>query len=268
MEPKKADVEETQQELVPDSKEESAETQDVGQETEENLETPAGGSEDLELPQKGVSDRTREQFDKLRSQLREYRERLFNEQRYREIESGSEQVEPIYDKTTGLVNIAALEDMRKRTAEANKKIRELEQQIQATHSDTQSRELHSAYPELKNPKTKEAKELFDEAEKIWMHSQAYPEKYGGLSLTQKEAADIAKKKMGTKQETQQQEAQRVESKEQASLGTTGRPTQGVQGKVRSEEEHENLILGTRLGDKDSMIARMRAIREAESQSPK
>jgi hypothetical protein len=265
MNPKQAEDAE-KQEPMPSSEEESAKTQEVAQETEEAPEVQAGDSEELELPEKGVSERTREQFDKLKGQLQEYRQRLFNEQRYRDIESKEGESEPLYDKTTGLVNIKALEDLERKATEADKRARQAEQRIQQTVSETQVRELYSVYPELKNPKTKQEKEFFDQSERIWMHSLAYPEKYGGDSLSQKQAADLAKKSMESKPETPKEEAQRVEPKEQASLGASGKPTQGVQSKISSEEELTRLKVGTRLGDKDSMIARMRAIREAEAEA--
>lgn len=235
-------------------------TEDTLTQSEETPEVSIGSSEDLELPQEGVSERTREQFEKLKTQLREYRERAFQEQRYRE--TVGEQ-KPLYDPNTGLINLEALTDLQKRALEAEKRVMALEQGIQAKTQDAQIRDLYEAHPELKNPKTKEAREFFDEAERIWMHSQAYPEKYGGYSLSQKQAADLAKKRMGTKSENSQREDLQAESKEQASLGVSGRPTQGVQSKITSEEELQKLRIGTRIGDKDSMIARMRRIREAQ-----
>ena len=101
-----------------------------------------------------------------------------------------------------------------------------------------------------------------------MHSQAYPEKYGGESLSQKQAADLAKKIVGEKPETPSEEAQRLEPKEQASFGASGQPSQAVRSRVSSEEEFERLKFGTRIGDKDAMIARMRAIREAQAEASK
>ena len=251
--------EQAQQEPMPGSEnkgQESTDTQTaVPTESGETAETQVGDSEELELPEKGVTERTREQFDKLKTQLREYRERLFNEQRFREPEK-PEEVEPLYDKTTGLVNVKALEDIQRRTIEAEKRTKRVEERFQQTTVNSQVREMHSAYPELKNPKTDEAKEFFNESERIWMHSQAFPDKYGGETLTQKQAADLAKRKLsGTPGEAQ------TAQKEEAALGASGKPTQGVQGRG-TEDERQRLSLGTRTGDKDSMIARMRAIREA------
>lgn len=238
---------------------EVADSQEEVQETGESLEAPAGDSEDLELP-KEVSERTSEQFDKLKAQLREARQKLFRQTGSQEYE-GEAKIKPLYDPATGLVNIEALTDLQRRAFDAERKASNLEQRFTQQTQDTQVRELYEAHPELKNPKSKEAKELFDESERIWMHSQAYPEKYGGETLTQKQAADYAKKRTGNT-ETPKEEAQRLEAKEQASFGASGRPTQGVQSKITSEEESQRLQYGTRIGDKESMVVRMRAIREA------
>lgn len=231
-------------------------------ETEEQNTSDSDG----ELP-KEATERTKQQFEKLRKhsdelkrQLDQMRQRAFNEEHFQK----TGESKPLYDRTTGLVNVEALEDLQKRALDAEARSRRLEEHFVSSSHDTQVKELYSSYPELKNPKTKEAKDFQNEAERLWLHSQAYPEKYGGDSLTQRQAADMAKKRMGTI--ASEKEASQVESKEQASLGASGRPTQGVQGKATSEEEQQRLTLGTRLGDKTSMIVRMRAIREANEAS--
>ena len=261
MDPNKA-TEETQTESMPDSNKESEQTQDAAPK-EENLETSADGSVTGELPD-GVTKRTQEQFDKLKGQtaelkeqLREMRERAFNEQRFQNVQK-TEEAKPLYDRTTGLVNLEALEDIQRKADTADKRSAQLEEQIRQGRTLDENRELFSAHPELKEPKTKEAKELFDESERIWMHSQVYPEKFGGMSLTQKQAADLAKKRV-----SQSTPAETVESKEQASFAASGRPSQGVQNRVTSEEEQRRLSLGTRIGDRQAMIDRMKAIREAK-----
>ena len=253
--------EQAQQSAVPTEEQkgqEIADSQEEVQETEESLEAPAGDSEERELP-KGVSERTREQFEKLKRQLWETKEKLFRKETPQVPEEG---LKPLYDKTTGLVDVEALTDLQRRAYEAERKVNEVETRFQQKAQDDQVRELYSSYPEFKNPKTKDTIEFLNEAERLWLHSQAYPEKYGGEALSQKQAADLAKKKMGTKSETPKEEAQRIEAKEQASFGASGKPTQGVQSKITSEEELKKLQYGTRIGDKDSMVTRMRAIREA------
>ena len=259
--------EQAQQESMPDSEQKGqdiADSQEEVQETEESLEAPAGESEEGELP-KGVSERTREQFEKLKASLRQAKEALFRKESSPVV---TEEPKPIYDKATGLVDVEALTDLQKRAYEAERRAKETEQKIQQQTWDNQVNEFYEAHPDLRSPKTKEAKEAYDEAERLWLHSQAYPEKYSGYALSQKQAGDLAKKRMGEKPETPKEEAQRVESKEQASLGASGQPTQGVQSKITSEEEIQRLQFGTRIGDKGAMIARMRAIREAQAEASK
>lgn len=254
--------EQAQQPPMPSGDEQKGQEEDSSQqpaqETGDSVEAPAGDSENLGLPDDS-SDRTREQFEKLKQQLREAKAAAYRTQQ----EPKTQPVEKLYDETTGLVNIKALEDLQQRTINAEKELQNMKASSEKTARDNETRDLFSAYPELKNPKTKEAKELFDESERIWMHSQAYPEKYGGMPLSQKQAADIAKTKMGGSKQPVKEDAQAAEAKEQASAGATGRPTQGVQESAQSEEVLEQQRLGTRVGDRASMVARMRAIRESK-----
>lgn len=239
---------EDQEGAMPTSETDQTETQ------EESLETPAGGSENLELPE-GVSERTKEQFDKLKSQsdalkaeLASYRQKLFNQ-------TETKEEKPLYDPVTGNVDISELEATRKRALDTEKRLKTIEQNMVQQSHDQEVRALYEAHPELKDQKSKEARELYDEADRLWMHSQAYPEKYGGMVLTMKQAADRAKARVQTPTKEE------IDAKEQASLAASGRPTQGVQSKIVSEEETQRLSYGTRVGDKQSMIERMRRIRE-------
>lgn len=230
---------------MPTSQTDQTEIQDAAPVKEENLDTPAGGSDSLELPE-GVTERTRQEFDKLKRKLAEARTKAFNPEPQAE--------KPLYDPSTGLVDVVELENTRKRAIEAEKRLRALEDNIQQQANDREVRELYEAHPDIRKNK-----EFMDEAERLWMHSQAYPEKYGGMPLSQKQAADRAKAKLNqapTKEE--------VDAKEQASLSAAGRPTQSVQTKVVTEEETQRLSFGTRIGDKQSMVERMRKIRETKA----
>jgi len=244
-------AEEQKQEPVPSSETENNQSQEAAPETEETSEAPAGDSEEkLELDDE-VKQRTAEQFEKLKEQLRQTRDELF-EVKSRVEPQKAESDKPLYDKSTGLVDIEALEQLRRDAREAKKTV----EQLQKERADQEVNSLYDAYPQLKEPKTSSDKEFFDEAEKVWVHSQTNPEKYGGKPLSQKQAADFAKKRMTNKTQD------KSESKEQASAGASGQPSQGVASKT-SEEDTQRLQVGTRLGDRDSMIARMRAIRETK-----
>lgn len=246
----KAESDENQKEPVPSSEPETNQSQEAAQ-SEETSEAPAGDSEKLELDDE-VKQRTAEQFEKLKDQLRQTREELFQ---MKDKSKSEKEEKPIYDPSTGLVDVDALEDIRREAKEAKQAL----SQFQKSQADKEIAELYSTYPELKSPKTESDKQFFDEAEKLWVHSMSNPDKYGGQPLTQKQAADLARKNM-TKSQPKKEES---ESKEQASASASGKPTQGVTS-ATSEEDLQRLRMGTRLGDRDSMVARMRAIREAKS----
>ncbi len=253
--------EQAQPEPMPSSEEkvpEQVSTQEVVGETQEASEVSAEGSES-KLPD-GVSERTTKEFDKLNRQTQDLRDQVTKLQD----QSTPEPVQtekPLYDKATGLVDIEALEQVRKDAREAKVELNQFRQQSQTDRQNQELNEMHEAYPELKDKKTKEATELFDESEKIYLHSQAYPDKYGGNPLTQKKAVDLAKGSLD-KTETPEEEAERLEPKEQAALSASGKPTQGVQ-KELSEDETKRLSLGTRMDDKDSITTRMRNLRESQ-----
>ncbi len=241
---------------------EQTETQEVAStqvETEVTPGTSADGS-DLTLP-KDVPDRTAEQFEKLTEtnrRLKEDIDLLKNQPAQPPIEQPKTEEKPIYDPKTGFVDIEALEGIRKDAKEANERSKRAEDNQRSSNVESELRNLYSAYPELKNPGTDAQKEFFDESERIYIHSSAYPEKYGGNILSQKEAADLAAKKLN-RTETPEQAAENLDVKQQAGLSATGETSQGV-GDVKTEENLEKLRLGTRLGDEKSMIERMRNIR--------
>jgi hypothetical protein len=255
----KADVaEEKQQEPMPGS-EESTETNQSQEVVPSNVEgeaseAPAGDSqEELELP-KGTKERTTKQFEKLKEQLRQTRDELFQLKDQVPQPKPAEEERPLYDPKTGLVDIEALEQLRRDSQAAKKELSSLKRQ----GADREVQSLYDAHPEM-NPNSKGFnQEAFDEAEKIWLHSQTNPEKYGGQALSQKQAADLASKSMKA---PEPEESSNAEEKQQASAEASGKPTQGV-ARQASEEDLEQLRFGTRTGDKDSMIARMRLIREA------
>ena len=228
-------------------------------ETEVATETSADGS-DLKLPN-DVPDRTAEQFEKLTEsnrRLKEDMELLKNQSTQQPIEQPKTEEKPLYDPKTGYVDIEALEGIRKDAKEANERAKRAEENLTSSNAESQLRNLYSAYPELKNPGTDEQKEFFDESERIYMHAALHPDKYGGNALTQKEAADLAAKRLN-RTETPEQAAETLDVKQQASLSATGKTSQGV-GDAQTEENLEKLRLGTRHGDEESMTVRMRNLR--------
>ena len=209
-----------------------------------------------ELPE-DAKQRTREQFDKLKGEKEALRQELDQYKTIRPTQPEKES-KPLYDPTTGLVDTDALNRLGDDIASLKKENERLRKET----GDKEVIEMLVKYPEMdQTNKDKFNQELFDEANRLWMHSQAYPESYGGRSLTQRQAASRAKKKVG-KKETPKQRSERETVKEQASLGISGKPGQGVKTQT-VDETQERLVMGTRLGKKQEMIERMRNIREAE-----
>jgi hypothetical protein len=259
-----------QQEPMPSSDENATEQkQSEVAEQQEASEPLADGSEQ-ELPE-SVSERTTREFEKLKEQLREERNKRLQYEQSLGSQSKGSNVKPLYDPETGLVDIEALNDIQRRQMQAEERAGRAESTIANYIENVQTKEAVSAYPELDTKSNKHDKDFYRATRALLMDSMAYPEDYGGGELSYKEAADIAKKRMD-KADSQNTDktaiskemaavaSERLASKEQASLGASGQPTQGVQNKVSSNEEAERLSVGTRVGDKQSMIARMRNIR--------
>lgn len=219
-----------------------------------------------------ATERTREQFDKLKEQLREEREArkrvegLFSTMAPQpQPQPQTPQVTPVYDPETGLLNEDALGEMQKGTFEANERAARAEAAAARTMQELENRELYSAYPELKPGKDQD-KELFTEARRIIRDSVFNPEDYGldpqmaGQGLTPKQAADLARERIPKKEVKQepQSQVQDEEPKEQATLEATGSPQRA--NELESVEEEE-LARASRLGRPGAMAARLAARRK-------
>jgi len=271
--------EQTPPEPVPSSEQKVPEPTKV-QETapkEEVPETKIGAEGELELP-KGASERTKKQFNKLKSQLKEYRERLFGEQVFRDIKpTPAKKVEgerKLYDPETGIVDVQALERLESRTVRAEEDARRSKEAVTRYIESTQSREAYASHPELDPKGDKFDEKLHRTTRAFIMDSTAFPDSYGGRTLSYKEAADLAKEAKVTgqpvpeeKPETPKQAAERLTPKEQASLEASGRPTPGVR-KELSEEEAERERVLTRLGQREAMTERMSRIPEVPASRKK
>jgi len=221
-------------------------------------------ADNSELPE-GVSDRTKEQFDKLTGQISELKDQLTQQVVPSPApEKPKEARKPLYDPNTGIVDIAALENLRTQTEEANARATKAEQGLKEFSASSETKDLYTAHPELQDPKTDADKELFNESERLWLHSQMSPEKYGNKALSQREAADLAKSRTQTSV-TPEEQAKRATVKEQASLSATGKPSQGVAKELTADKQAQ-LATGTRMGDEQSMIERMRNIRQANAKA--
>lgn len=207
----------------------------------------------------GVSDRTAKEFEKLKKQLREERERRMSYEssfgRGAGVKQETVDDKPLYDPKTGLVDVDALNDLQKQVRIAREQAEKADREQRSYVEKVQTQEALSVYPQL-DPANDAFDESLHKATRAYLlDSMAYPESYGGHQLTYKQAADLAKGGF-----VNVPEATVSGLKEEASLGATGRPSQGVQ-RESSETQLQALRVGTRLGDKQSMIARLRALRQ-------
>lgn len=215
------------------------------------VEPQAVSDEELKLPA-GVSERTAEQFEKLKTQLAELKA-----QQSSKAPKQQSQVAPLYDPTTGYVDVNELEGLRQVAIDAQTQIAELKAEREKEQEEAQTKEVLSTYPEL-DPESKGYNRDFYKATRaVLLDSRYNPDDYGGKSLTYKQAADIAKsmnsnaiseaEKVGA-----EKALTRLSPKEQASLEATGRSDKRVN--VTDDAE---LVEQTRKGNLDAIIARMK-----------
>lgn len=247
-----------------------------------------------ELPG-GVSERTREQFDKLKDSNQrlleankllqgELTKRYQTERTFAPIQQATQmgpqpvvqpqgvqapQVEQFVeiDPVTGeqYVNEAKLQtaiaNANARAVRAETAVRNYIQQQQAVEDDRQTREAYTAHPEL-NPNAENFdKGLHRRTRALLLDSMMNPVDYDGHALSFKEAADFANEQT-TKEATELEkkvEGQRqesIEKKEQASLAAQGQT--GVQPPpAEVSEELADLIRRTRAGDPWALAQRLK-----------
>ena len=235
---------------------------------------------DLVLPE-GVKERTTQQFDKLREQLSQERVRRMEAEQA--LKSGSQrsstsdldlskfglndllspksnEVKPLYDPTTGIVDVSELENLRTVASQANKRATEAEKRFEKYVQEQQEREAYEAHPEL-DPKSKgHDPELYNMTRALITDSMMNPKDYGGKELTAKGAADMAKSLRAkelkkTAEEAKQQAVAELTPKEQASLEASGRSDRRLD--VQADYD---LADRTRRGDKEAIVERLRRIR--------
>ncbi len=245
------------------------ETQDSATPTEEQktVETSNEVATD-ELP-KEASDRTKERFDELTNQLREERQRreaLEGAFKTLKPETQPEQIMPIVDPDTGLLNEQALNNVQLRAQEAEKQAQETKRQLDGLLEDqkksNQAREDQEAYiahPEL-NPTDKGFnKDLRDLTAALMLESMVHPENFGDKQLSHKEAGDRAKDLVSkisgnVKEEAAKEAIEQLSPKEQAALEATG-------SRQRSSlTDIDSLQRRSRKGDESAIMERLQRMK--------
>jgi hypothetical protein len=224
-----------------------------GDRKDQPVETPAEGS----LPDE-AKERTRREFDKLQTQLREertrrqYLEDVFQSQKPK----GAPPLPPMFDPNTGLVNDQAISERDRMLLEANDRASRAEQAVAGYQLHTEEREMYAAFPEL-DPGSKGFDETFShQVAALKLHSMVEPGVYG-KQLSGKEAADYLRKNVMKKVEAAKQEGakdalEQLTPREQAALeasGTPGRRTQAIDTAQLRER--------TRRGDMDALVERVK-----------
>lgn len=241
---------ETQEEAMPASEEKTTE------ETKVEL---------AELPE-DAKERTREQFEKLKSSYREEREkRIQMEKTFQEMQLKPKPQQPVvedwYDPETNAVDLAKL---RARETRRDAELTQLRQQVQGVQAQTQAqqeKEVFDLYPEL-NPSGDKFDESLHDAVTGYLTTQLLK----GKNPTFKEGAEAVLKIADRKATKSAQEAEKtgakkaleqLSPKEQAALEATGRSDRRPKGK-----DLEFLSRESRRGDArgiEAIVERMKAI---------
>lgn len=210
--------------------------------------------QDTALPAE-VSERTKREFDKLRTQLREERARREYVERLK-AQPGPQPQDAYADDPVALTAQQAFE-------EAARARSEMQQYLQ----DQEDREAYAAHPEL-NPgeATTFDKTLHVATRSVYLDAMLNPQDYGGKQLSFKEAADIAKSQRqpaleAARKAGAEEAMQRLTPKEQAALEAQGNPNGRQQMANVTFEELRNR---SRRGDYDAIAARLKNISKVGS----
>jgi len=186
----------------------------------------------------------------------------------------------------------ALEEInstQQQVVQSGKQAQEFIETQQKKEEIRQTQEAYAQYPQL-NPDGKEYNtEFLRLTRQILVDSYAYPDDYGGISLTVKQAADraavystalssgqtheqaqAAADKEAIKQEAENkakvEEAQKNAelTKQNASLEVRGSGQAGVQ--ALTDADHVNLVMKTRLGDNWALAQRLQTVSHAGTPS--
>lgn len=219
------------------------------------------------LPE-GTSDRTTREFEKLRMDLREERQRREAlEGAFKTLQPKEETQTPIYDPDTGYLDGSALTVLQQEAKEARIEAQKTKEELQQFRQEQENRVAFEAHPEL-NPNDNKTfnKDLHIEARRVILDSMLNPQDYGGKQLSLKEAGDLLKGKAvdtsaveEARKEGAQEAIEQLTPKEQATLEATG--SSGRRSDVG--ESHETLVERTRKGDISAIAERLNAIKGQE-----
>ena len=263
----------TQESPMPSEDQKTPDSSDDATASPAPREEAASSTEDQELPS-DTTERTRAEFEKMRKRYaeerakREYYENMFTTLKTQPQKEQEEEVAPIYDPNTGLLNENVLTDIQRKTFEAEKRaraaeaaIKEYEQNRQKEAYERENQETYKEFPELdKKNKKLFNQELHVETRKLMFDSMLNPDDYKGKNFSFLEAAKLAKQRIGSTLEAARKEGateaiEKLTPKEQASLDAVGSP--GRRNEVG--QDLETLRQRTRAGDRLAAIERTKRI---------
>jgi len=262
----KAQAEEQTQRVMPtqeEGKPDSAETEQAAPQQEVS-EAEESASRD-ELPE-GVTDRTREQFEKLKQSnqaLKAELDRLSKTEQKNVFGSlaqgpsfGTPQPQQFVDPYTGEVDVQAL---NKAITDAQQQANAARREARRVKEEAQEKEAYADYPEI-NPNAKNFdKKLFNATRAILVDSLMNPADYGNKELTLKEAVEIAAgpNTARTRQAevNARQALEQLGPKEQASLEAEGRSD-----RRQSAVSYDDLRERSRKGDDDAIVERLKNLK--------
>lgn len=235
---------------VPTPEQKTSEPVEAKQVVEETQEAePATTDKEPELPE-GAKERTTQQFDKLKKQLADARER--NSRLERTFQPSVNPSKPDwYDPDTGTVDVAKLQQKESSQAQTVANLQHQLQSITKREEIKQEEEAYVSYPEL-NPKSGNFDESFQKTV-ISNLATSYAE---GKNPTYKEEADRIMKiteKVAKKAEKAgaQKALEQLSPKEQAALEATGRSDRRL-----PQVDHAALRDTTRKGGRTGLEATM------------
>lgn len=250
-EPRAEQVEETKtpQEPMPSSNQKSATVDGAARPAERDSQVEE--SRDAELPD-NVRDRTAQQFEKLKQQLAEEREKrtrlemAMGTSQPKQQESG---LPEWYDPNTREVDVTKLQAERARERAELENLKRQIKGVSRLSEEQQEKEAYTSYPEL-DPKSDNFDNDFQEQVVSYMATRIAR----GENPTIKEAADklmqIVEKRSGQAKVQGAKEAlEKIAPKEQASLEATGRSDRRL-----PRNDIEKLRYATRYGGRSGLEA--------------
>jgi len=211
-----------------------------------------------------ASDRTKVEFDKVQSQLREERQRREAlESAFKSMQTQPATQEPIYDPNTGLLNEQVFSDTQRRAIEAEKRAVKAEESIQGYLKQQEEKEAYTAHPWL-NPEDKTAhdKQRYNLAVGVALSSMVNPKDFGGKQLNLKEAGDFVAGLTSAQVEKAKKEGateaiEQLTPKEQATLEAVGSPSR----RTESFGNLDDLRRRTRKGDDSALFERLKGLKQ-------